>query len=74
MSKIVAFMFGAFLMIALIGFGVLLCIHISRVVFAKDSILRFGELMQLALWWLAFLNAEGRERICTIVFNRTKRK
>lgn len=73
MSKIIAFIFGA-IIITLLVFIVMLTIHISRVVFARDSIIKFGELVQLALWWLAVCNQEGREQIHNIIFNRKKIK
>lgn len=74
MSKIVAFIFGAFIIIALLVFIVMLVMHISRVVFARDSIIKFSELVQLALWWLGIFNQEGREKIYSIIFNRKKQK
>lgn len=74
MSKIVAFIFGAFLIIALLVFVALLCIHISRVVFARDSIIKVSELVRLSLWWLAIFNQEGREQIHNIIFNRKKQR
>lgn len=74
MSKIVAFIFGAFLIITLLVFIVMLIIHISRVVFARDSIIKVSELVRLSLWWLAIFNQEGREHIHNIIFNRKKQR
>lgn len=74
MSKIVAFIFGAFLIIASLVFIVMLTIHISRVVFARDNIIKISELVRLSLWWLAIFNQEGREQIHNIIFNRKKQR
>ena len=74
MSKIVAFIFGAFLVVACLVFALLLIVHISRVLFARDRFMSIREIFSLLLWWLAVLNDEGRKRIYRIVFKSHKRK
>lgn len=69
MSKIVAFIFGAFIIITLLVFIVMLTIHISRVIFARDSIMSVGELMQLALWWQQYVTKkeENKSTISSLI-------
>lgn len=74
MSKLVAFIFGAFLVVVCLVFALLFIVHISRVLFARDRFMSIREIFSLLLWWLAVLNDEGRERIYHIVFKRDKRK
>ena len=74
MSKLVAFIFGTFLVVVCLVFALLFIVHISRVLFARDRFMSIREIFSLLLWWLAVLNDEGRERIYRIVFDRDKRK
>lgn len=73
MSKLIALLFGVFLFLWIIIFSIMVIIHISRIIFAKDVILSFSELWKLFMWPLAILNNEGRNQIYTILFKRIKR-
>lgn len=73
MSKLIALIFGLFLFVWIVIFLFMIIIHISRIIFAKDTILSFSEFWKLFMWPLATLNKEGRSEIYNVLFKRNKR-
>lgn len=67
MSKLIAFLFGSFIVVWVLFVIGSIISHLSKVVFSHHRIWTIKEFFTLLFWFLAILNQDGREKLLKII-------
>lgn len=74
MSKLIAFLFGLFIVVWVLFVASSIVLHLSKVIFSHHRIWTIKEFFTLLFWFLAILNQDGREKLSKIIKGQRKKK